>query len=612
MTNAGTWQFNSPLKLQLGGQPRAIVAGDFNADNKQDLAIGNYSSIQIAYNNGSSFAFATHGAGYPTSIAHGDFNNDGRTDIVTTNVNDSSLSVMLNDGYGHFQTRISYITGHQAYAVEAGDVIGDANLDLIVANIQEDSIALMKGSGDGTFKLQSKFLVGKSPQGIALDDFDGDGTRDIMVLASPLSLLLNSTNGFSVPISVPAYDGPRAMSSGDLNGDGLPDLVCTFGSGSLLYLLINNGNGTFGSPIQLAQFGEVTAVLISDFTFDNIPDVGYHYNGYFHVLVNDGTGNFTHQPYYNNLYQAQHIVKGDFTGDGRDDVAFGSISSTAYSILVADENNGYHEPVTFPYKGYLLSMTAPNVDGDDKVDIAIGGWPYHYLSIGISLPRFDIFVHDTTRYYGYPNPEFKSTVVGWPGANDLEIAYKTSAVETTWIGDYDVVPVVSDSVSENFAVVKHPGVLTIDSAPLVITVVDTARLVQMPNPYFTYTITGLRNNDEYPIYLYCGAELGSPVGEYPIIAQPAYGGNPNYAPTFIDGVLTVIAEEVGEPYPNPSDGEFSAYSLVNTTYEIVDRAGRKIQSGNVMSGVNHFFLDARPGIYFIFFGNGVVHKIAIR
>ncbi|HMD82423.1 MAG TPA: VCBS repeat-containing protein, partial [Anaerolineales bacterium] len=139
MTNAGGWQFNSPSKLPLGGQPRAIVSGDFNADEKQDLAIGNYSSMQVAYNKGGLFFdIVTHGAGYPTSIAHGDFNNDGTPDIVATNFNDRSVSVMLNDGHGQFASQVHYITGDQPNTVAVGDVAGDTNLDIVVANVQEN------------------------------------------------------------------------------------------------------------------------------------------------------------------------------------------------------------------------------------------------------------------------------------------------------------------------------------------------------------------------------------------------------------------------------------------------------------------------------------------
>jgi hypothetical protein len=80
------------------------------------------------------------------------------------------------------------------------------------------------------------------------------------------------------------------MAVGDVNGDGVPDLVAVFGGGVLA--LLGNGDGTFQTtPISyLAGIGPV-AVAVGDFNGDGRPDVAVvnsGSNGSVSILINDG------------------------------------------------------------------------------------------------------------------------------------------------------------------------------------------------------------------------------------------------------------------------------------------------------------------------------------
>ncbi len=78
-------------------------------------------------------------------------------------------------------------------------------------------------------------------------------------------------------------------------------------------------------------------------------------------------------------------------------------------------------------------------------------------------------------------------------------------------------------------------------APLTLQAADASRAVGDPNPTFTGTITGMKNNDAITASLLesCGCQT-SPAGTYPII--PSAGPNPalgNYQINLINGTLTV-------------------------------------------------------------------------
>ncbi len=80
----------------------AIIAGDFNNDDKLDLAIANYvdNTITLLLGNGDGTFTPASGSPYPVGqgpyqIAAGDFNGDGKLDLAVTNLAGGTVSILL-------------------------------------------------------------------------------------------------------------------------------------------------------------------------------------------------------------------------------------------------------------------------------------------------------------------------------------------------------------------------------------------------------------------------------------------------------------------------------------------------------------------------------------
>ncbi len=608
--NDGAGNFNSQITIATRQQPNSVNTGDYNSDGRTDWVIGNFSTLQTGFNDGNAtFHYSYSAAGYPTGVTSGDFNNDGKPDVVTTNYNDGTLSAMMNDGTGKFPVKQEFQAVKKTSKVASANWIGDANLDLVAIDADNDSLVLLTGKGDGTFLLSKKYKVPGAPLDIVVSDFNQDGKMDVATAGTPISLLLNNGDGFDPPTAVRAAFNSNRIAAGDLNGDQLPDIVIA-AYNAPPYVLWNKDGRSFSDPVGLfdAYTNWAYAVSIADFTFDGILDIGFTSDSYLIVLKNDGKGNFTTSTLFNGIYTATHIVASDFTGDGKQDVAVAI--GGAISVLVANGNNGYFDAVTFRYPD-LFDLTAANFDGDDKTDIAISGWPYHYLSILTSLPHLGVTVGNYTREYGLPNPEFQSTVEGWPGPGNLNITYQTMATINSSIGNYDIVPIVADSIVQNFALVKKSGVLSITPAPLTITAKDTVRRVGAENPVFRATVVGLRNNNYLPFELYSPADVDSRPGQYPIYPFVTSGANPNYSVTLINGTLTIVADIISPPFPNPSDGNFKIYSLTKVNFKIVNSVGEVVDAGTLLPGENQLQVKATPGFYVLVTENGDKQKLMI-
>jgi hypothetical protein len=172
--------------------PTFVSTAYLNNDNILDLVVTNSGNDNVGIFLGLGFGFFAEQITFPTgngskpsSLAIGDFNNDNKSDIAVTNYGYDSVGIFLGYGNGSFQSQRTYSTGILAdpYSPVVGDLNNDTQLDIVVANYQANNILIFYGVGDGTF--EKKMLIpmgyGSSPSFIALGDVNNDSLLDIAV-----------------------------------------------------------------------------------------------------------------------------------------------------------------------------------------------------------------------------------------------------------------------------------------------------------------------------------------------------------------------------------------------------------------------------------------------
>jgi hypothetical protein len=208
------------------------AVGDFNGDDKLDLAVTNSASnyVVIMLGNGDGTftagkASPTIGQG-PTSIAIADFNGDGVPDLAVTNSGSNNLTILLGNGDGTFRAaKASPATGTTPTSVAIGDFNGDGVPDLAVANAGSSALTILLGNGDGTFTTAQSPVADTGSTAISVVDFQGNGRDDIVVansadnsatvLLTEPALAIAAVNNIS-----PAGAGThlvKALYSGDAN-----------------------------------------------------------------------------------------------------------------------------------------------------------------------------------------------------------------------------------------------------------------------------------------------------------------------------------------------------------------------------------------------------------
>jgi FG-GAP-like repeat len=322
----------------------------------------------------------------PDAIGSADLNGDGIADLTVASANDAegiaAVTTLLGDGESYAVTALYMVSNPTD--IETGDFDGDG---------QEDVFAL---AYDGQGPLPSKVLFGAGdgtllpvnlPQGgdypaaqAATADIDLDGTTDIA-----MPLILDEQAGD--PVLVRTVFGPDftdrrivdpapgelafgAVELGDMNGDGLADLVTAAG------VQLGQPDGNFGAPIAFLLPAPPLRLHLADLDGDGNQDLiaAAQFASEIAVLLGDGTGNLgpaTMHPVANE--DAGAFASADFDGDGALDLAVGNWrASVARTVTIAygDGTGGFAESETVNVStGGATGLVAIDANLDEAPDL---------------------------------------------------------------------------------------------------------------------------------------------------------------------------------------------------------------------------------------------------
>jgi hypothetical protein len=120
---------------------------------------------------------------------------------------------------------------------------------------------------DSRFRIDS-IASEKRISGLVVRDLNHDEKPDLVYYGEPKELVVQynlGTNGWSFPKRWPIEDGvlsPNALTTGDLNGDKLPDVVLL--GENIIYVLFQQKDGTLGEPEKIPFSGLVKSVQVLD------------------------------------------------------------------------------------------------------------------------------------------------------------------------------------------------------------------------------------------------------------------------------------------------------------------------------------------------------------
>lgn len=312
----------------------------------------------------------------PYGAYGGDIDSDGDLDLCVPNEDSLDVSVFLNTGTGTFGAKTDYDVGWHCSANEAADFDHDGTIDLAVANIFDDDVSVLLGNGNGTFRPQVRYSVGDQPRGLAVLDADGDGDSDIVTgnrVGSDLSFLRCRDDGtFEPEVRFEGgVSGETGVAAGDMNSDGILDLVVIGYYSSNAAVLFGNGNGAFTLHGTRTLGSSPWQVVVGDVDGDGHADVAAALSGSNQAAIsrNNGSGGLLAPSLYAAGSFPIAIDLGDMNGDGYLDLATSAFTGGIFRLRLNTSTGTFGAPTDLPAQQAGSCTVLHDVDGDGDLDV---------------------------------------------------------------------------------------------------------------------------------------------------------------------------------------------------------------------------------------------------
>jgi len=434
------------------------AAGDLNGDGIGDVIIGAPGANPNGIDSGSSYVVFGASAGFASSLqlsalngsngfrldgvaagdgsgrvvsATGDINGDGIADVVIgafradpNGLSSGSSYVVFGSSAGFFASiDLSDLNGSNGFRLDgaaaadgsgisvsaAGDINGDGIADVIIGAFRADPNGSQSGSsyvvfGTGTGFASSLALSAlNGSNGFRLDgvmgdfsgisvsaagDLNGDGIGDVIIgaygagpnglfsgssyvvfgtsagFASSLQLNdLNGSDGFRLDgAAVRDYSGFSVSAAGDVNGDGIDDVIIGAGGAD------PNGSSSGSSYVV---FGQASTGTTHDFDADTHADILWRHRTTGNNALWLMNGRTANKGPLNRVAQAAQRVQGvgDFDGDGKADIFWRNTAIGTNSIwLMNGRTASFGATQTVANLNFNVSGIG-DFDGDGKDDV---------------------------------------------------------------------------------------------------------------------------------------------------------------------------------------------------------------------------------------------------
>jgi hypothetical protein len=400
-----------PLQTPNFGGNYTVALADFNADGALDLLDTDGEATNTVSLGRGDGTFQTNQLyAYSTTlvannIVTADFNGDGFPDIAQSLSGGANGKIGINLGSSHgvlgatSQVTASTCANNSVQWVATGDVNGDGKADIVAtmqdatfAGCQNNTVAVLIGLGTGKFKTAAYYPTGSTAQEqeVYLVDVNGDGKLDIVTenADGTLSVLLNNgagTYNAGTLVTGIAAINPHGvyLTFADFNGDGKMDIgVATAGNVTDVYVLLGNGNGTFGAPIATVTPYYPITLAAADFNKDGKADllVTTTANGCtnndrgYAFLKGNGDGTFTPGSINCLPYQSpENPIVADLNGDGKLDAVIPYFGGTPTGpVVLQGKGDGTFTSVESYYSGTaVMSAAVADFNGDGMLDVAL-------------------------------------------------------------------------------------------------------------------------------------------------------------------------------------------------------------------------------------------------
>ena len=261
---------------------------------------------------------------------------------------------------------------------------GNRKLRAYSSGISSSTLSLTVTALAASFTAQNQGRTTGNVYSVALGDVNGDGIPDLVVADNAFNgagvMLGDGKGNFSQAVNYPAGQSPKSIALADFNGDGILDVVVSNYPGAAV--LLGNGDGSFGTAKQFTigtpPGSQGYAVAVADFNGDGKADfVVVLPNNTVVVMLGNGDGTFKSPATFvtsstSSTQTTIAVAIEDFNGDGKPDLVVTDAASYAVSVLLGNGDGTFQAALSTNAGGAPQSIAVGDFNGDGLQDVVVG------------------------------------------------------------------------------------------------------------------------------------------------------------------------------------------------------------------------------------------------
>jgi hypothetical protein len=277
----------------------SVCVADIDLDGDNDILVGhNYNSttqwsgVSIMLNDGSGH-FDLYDSIYlyggQPQIEISNLNENPLPEIIGKYVSTNPVSEFIAVIYDFEMNNINYFnlfTVDGIYNFEIGDINGDSSLDIVVASNGGKFWGVLYNDGTGNFSEPEYHDTELNPNDLAVGDIDSNGRDDIAIAGSDTEIYYSFETGFE-KFTFSGYE--HSIELADMDNDGDMDVITIWGAFVTTYIVYENLDYQNFQQHNIHTFESATGGLRAhDLNNDSLPEISLMKGDKYYILYNQG------------------------------------------------------------------------------------------------------------------------------------------------------------------------------------------------------------------------------------------------------------------------------------------------------------------------------------